>query len=389
MEIPYIKDGLTYKKLKMNRKKAILALEDGTYFLGYSFGAEGETSGELVFNTSMTGYQEILTDPSYRGQIVVMTYTQIGNYGVNGEDIESKAVHVRGFVVKEHFTNFSNWRGQKSLEDYLKEHGVVGIWGIDTRALVKKIREKGVIRGVISTEDLNPGSAVKKAKGVPDISSLNLVDEVATEEAYSWGQGAWFLDRGYESLDNKRPLIAVVDFGIKFNILRRLTHEGARVVVVPPKDSLQALRELGPDAVFLSNGPGDPERVVEGIKLVRELKGVKPIFGICLGCQIIGLALGAKTYKLKFGHHGGNHPVKDLRTGKVEITAQNHNFAIDPDSLPPEVEITHVNLLDDTVEGIRHKELPIYAVQYHPENSPGPHDSYYLFKEFVETAKSR
>ncbi len=368
------------------RKRAILALEDGTYFIGYSFGAEGETQGELIFNTSMTGYQEILTDPSYRGQIVVMTYTQIGNYGINPEDVESRKVQVNGFVVKEAFRRYSNWRAQKSLDEYLKENGVVGIEGIDTRALVKRIREKGVVRGVISTVDLDPKSLVEKAKKVPDISELDLVQEVSTKEIYSWNQGDWRLLEGYEKRDNDQPLIAVVDFGVKFNILRRFTSESASVVVVPPEEAKRFILEKDPDAIFLSNGPGDPERVVIGIRLVREFMEKKPIFGICLGCQIIGLALGGKTYKLKFGHHGGNHPVKDLRTGKVEITAQNHNFAIDPDTLPPEVEVTHLNLLDETVEGIRHKELPIYAIQYHPEDSPGPHDSYYLFKEFVELA---
>ncbi len=369
------------------KKRAILALEDGTYFVGYSFGAEGETQGELIFNTSMTGYQEILTDPSYRGQIVVMTYTQIGNYGINPEDIESKRVQVNGFVVKESFRRYSNWRAKKSLDEYLKENCVVGIEGIDTRALVKRIREKGVVRGVISTVDLDPKSLVEKAKKVPDISELDLVQEVSTKEIYSWNQGDWRLLEGYEKRENDRPLIAVLDFGVKFNILRRFTSEGARVVVVPPEEAERFILERDPDAVFLSNGPGDPERVVVGVRLVRKFMEKKPVFGICLGCQIIGLALGGKTYKLKFGHHGGNHPVKDLRTGKVEITAQNHNFAIDPDTLPPEVEVTHLNLLDETVEGIRHKELPIYAIQYHPEDSPGPHDSYYLFKEFVELAR--
>ncbi|EDP75626.1 glutamine-hydrolyzing carbamoyl-phosphate synthase small subunit [Hydrogenivirga sp. 128-5-R1-1] len=369
------------------KKRAILALEDGTYFLGYSFGAEGETQGELIFNTSMTGYQEILTDPSYRGQIVVMTYTQMGNYGINAEDIESRDIQVNGFVVKEAFTGYSNWRAKGSLGEYLKERGVVAIEGIDTRALVKRIRERGVIRGVISTVELDPKKAVEKARKVPDISELDLVKEVSTREPYTWSQGDWKLTEGYTDVYNERPLIAVVDFGVKFNILRRLTNEGAKVVVVPPEGAMDFVKREDPNALFLSNGPGDPERVVEGIRLVREFAGKKPIFGICLGCQIIGLALGGKTYKLKFGHHGGNHPVKDLRTGKVEITAQNHNFAIDPDSLPPEVEVTHVNLLDNTVEGIRHREIPVFAVQYHPENSPGPHDSYYLFKEFVEIAK--
>lgn len=369
------------------KKKAILALEDGSYFLGYSFGAEGETQGELIFNTSMTGYQEILTDPSYKGQIVVMTYTQIGNYGVNTEDIESKEVHVNGFVVKEAFERASNWRAEKSLHAYLRENGIVGIEGIDTRALVKRIREKGVIKGVISTLEEDPKVLVEKARKTPDISELDLVSRVSAKEPYIWKEGEWSLSGGYGTRENDRPLIAVIDFGIKFNILRRFTKEGARVEVVPPESAGNYIETRDPDALFLSNGPGDPERVVTGIRLVREVLGKKPVFGICLGCQIIGLALGAKTYKLKFGHHGGNHPVKDLRTGKVEITAQNHNFAIDPDTLPQEVEVTHLNLLDNTVEGIRHRELPIYAIQYHPENSPGPHDSYYLFGEFVELAK--
>ncbi len=369
-------------------KRAILALEDGSYFVGYSFGAEGETGGELIFNTSMTGYQEILTDPSYKGQIVVMTYTQIGNYGVNPEDIESSRVQVNGFVVKEVFFRYSNWRAVKSVHEYLKENGVVGIYGVDTRAVVKKIRERGVIRGVISTEDPDPASLVRKAKSIPDISEQDLVSKVSTEEIYRWNQGEWSLEGGYVRKEGEGPLVAVIDFGIKLNILRRFVKEGARVVVVPPKVAVEFVEKENPDAIFLSNGPGDPERVIAGIELVKRFLGRKPILGICLGCQIIGLALGGKTYKLKFGHHGGNHPVKDLRTGRIEITAQNHNFAIDPDSLPPDVEVTHVNLLDGTVEGIKHRDLPVFAVQYHPENSPGPHDSYYLFKEFVEMARA-
>ncbi len=373
----------------MERRRALLVLEDGTVFYGYSFGAEGETGGELVFNTSMTGYQEILTDPSYRGQIVVMTYTQIGNYGVNSEDTESGRVQVNGFVVREYFDSYSNWRAERSLSAYLKDNGVVGIQGIDTRALVKRIREKGVIRGIISTEDPDPRSLFSKVQRVPDISEQDLVSEVATDTVYRWSQGEWDPRRGYISEEREGPLIAVVDFGVKRNILRRLTAEGAKVVVVPPESAREFVLRESPDALFLSNGPGDPERVVTGIRLVREFMGRLPIFGICLGCQIIGLALGGRTYKLKFGHHGGNHPVKDLRTGKVEITAQNHNFAIDPDTLPQEVEVTHLNLLDETVEGIRHRELSIFAVQYHPENSPGPHDSYYLFGEFVRLARER
>jgi len=262
-------------------------------------------------------------------------------------------------VVREAFDRYSSWRGRKSLDSYLRENGVVGIQGIDTRALVKKIREKGAIRGIITTEDLDPGRG-----------------------------GDWVLGEGYPIKEVEGPLVAVVDFGVKRNILRRLTSEGARVAVIPPSMAADFVRREKPSALFLSNGPGDPERVVAGIRLVREFMGRIPIFGICLGCQIIGLALGGRTYKLKFGHHGGNHPVKDLRTGRVEITAQNHNFALDPESLPPEVEITHLNLLDETVEGIRHRDLPLFAVQYHPENSPGPHDSYYLFSEFVSLARA-
>jgi len=367
-------------------KKAILALEDGSYFVGYSFGAEGETEGEVVFNTSMTGYQEILTDPSYRGQIVVMTYTQVGNYGVNEEDVESSGVQVSGFVIKELSPIYSNWRAKKSLHEYLAEAGVVGIWGIDTRALVKRIRERGALRGVISTKEEDPKRLVERARSVKDISEKNLVQEVATKEVYHWKEGDWHLGKGYEIKENQRPLIAVVDYGVKRSILRRLTQEGARVVVLPPDSAEKHLRELKPDALFLSNGPGDPQRVVEGIRLVRKYMEKMPIMGICLGHQIIGLALGGKTYKLKFGHHGGNHPVKDLRDGHIEITAQNHNFAVDPDTLK-EVEITHVNLLDGTLEGFRHKHLPIYCVQYHPEASPGPHDSKNIFKEFVELAQ--
>ncbi|ADC89483.1 carbamoyl-phosphate synthase, small subunit [Thermocrinis albus DSM 14484] len=367
-------------------KRAILALEDGTYFVGYSFGAEGETTGEVVFNTSMTGYQEVLTDPSYRGQIVVMTYTQMGNYGINDEDLESDRVQVNGFVVKELSGVYSNWRAKKSLDQYLKEHGVVGIWGIDTRALVKRIRERGTVKGVISSVDLDPKSLVQKAKSSKDISELNLVEEVACKETYVWREGDWSLGKGYSQVDTEGPLIAVVDFGVKRNILRRLVSEGARVVVIPPYDTIKRVRELNPDGVLLSNGPGDPQRVVEGIRLVRTFLGEIPIMGICLGHQIIGLALGGRTYKLKFGHHGSNHPVKDLRTGRIEITAQNHNFAVDPDSLK-DVEITHINLLDGTLEGFRHTKAPVYCVQYHPEASPGPHDSYSIFKEFVDMAR--
>lgn len=366
-------------------KQAILALEDGSYFVGHSFGAEGEAEGEVVFNTSMTGYQEIITDPSYKGQIVVMTYTQIGNYGVNHEDVESSKVQANGLVVKELSPIYSNWRARKSLHEYMAENGVVGICGIDTRALVKRIREKGALRGVVSTEETDPIRLVERARSIPDISNLNLVEVVATKDIYYWKEGDWDLKRGYLTKDNEKPLVVVVDYGVKKNILRRLTQEGAKVVVLPPYEVEKHVEEIRPDALFLSNGPGDPQRVVEGIRLVRKYMENLPIMGICLGHQIIGLAIGGRTYKLKFGHHGGNHPVKDLRDGHIEITAQNHNFAVDPDTLR-DVEVTHVNLLDETLEGFRHKHLPIYCVQYHPEASPGPHDSKGIFKEFVRLA---
>ena len=363
-------------------KPAVLGLEDGTVFFGYSLGATGETGGEVVFNTSMTGYQEILTDPSYKGQIVTMTYTEIGNYGVNDEDIESDRVQVNGFVIKELSPVASNWRAKKDLNSYLKEYGVVGIWGIDTRALVKKIRERGVIKGVISTEDLDPKSVVNKARNIPDISKQDLVSEVATRDIYYWDIADWDLYKGYRRKLNDRPLVAVIDFGVKYNILRRFVSEGCRVAVLPPNLPFEEIEKLNPDGIFLSNGPGDPQNVLYGIELAKHFFGKKPVMGICLGHQIIGIALGAKTYKLKFGHHGGNHPVKNLLTGRVEITAQNHNFAVDEKTLPKEVEITHINLLDNTLEGMRHRKLPIMSVQYHPEASPGPHDSYYIFGEF-------
>ncbi len=363
-------------------KPAVLGLEDGSVFFGYSLGAEGETGGEVVFNTSMTGYQEILTDPSYKGQIVTMTYTEIGNYGVNDEDVESDRVQVNGFVIKELSPVVSNWRAKGDLDSYLKKYGVVGIWNIDTRALVKKIRERGVIKGVISTIDLDPKSVVHKARNIPDISKQDLVSQVATRDIYYWNEADWDLFKGYRKKLNDRPLLAVIDFGVKYNILRRFTAEGVRVAVLPPNLPFEEIEALKPDGIFLSNGPGDPQNVIYGIKAAKHFFGKLPVMGICLGHQIIGIALGGRTYKLKFGHHGGNHPVKNLITGHVEITAQNHNFAVDENTLPKEVEITHVNLLDNTLEGMKHSRLPIMSVQYHPEASPGPHDSYYIFKEF-------
>ena len=366
-------------------KKAYLAIEDGTVFEGLSFGSEGEAFGEVVFNTSLTGYQEILTDPSYNGQIVVMTYPEIGNYGVNTEDLESKKPFARGMAVKEYWPIPSNWRSEQSLDDYMKAHNVVGIHGIDTRFLTKQIRTRGAQKSVISTIDGNKESLIAKIKNSPDIVGKDLVTEVSCKEAYKWDKGTeqWIPSNDTYVPEKKYDVVAY-DFGIKTNILRRLTDLGCRLTVVPSNTPPEEVLKLDPDGIFLSNGPGDPEGVGYAIENVKELLGKKPIFGICLGHQIISIALGGKTYKLKFGHRGGNQPVKNFSTGKVEITSQNHSFAVDPDSLGEDVEITHINLNDQTVEGLRHREHPIFSVQYHPESSPGPHDSSYLFNDFIE-----
>jgi carbamoyl-phosphate synthase small subunit len=381
--------------------KAILALADGQFYVGRSFGAEGEATGEVVFNTSMTGYQEILTDPSYEGQMVAMTYPEIGNVGVNPEDVESRKPFVKGFIVKEYCALPSNWRATGPLHEYMREHGIVGIEGIDTRSLVRHLRDHGSQEALISTLSENPDELIAKAKASPGLVGRDLVKEVSCEAPYDWRDGKWELGTGYRkrkeaedakttrkpktgSFEHPRFFVVAYDYGIKHNILRGLAESGCKVKVVPAETSAEDVLAMGPDGIFLSNGPGDPDAVPYAKENVEKLIGKKPIFGICLGHQILGLALGGKTYKLKFGHHGGNQPVMDLTTRKVEITTQNHGFAVDADSLKGASVVTHLNLNDNTVEGLAHRELPIFSVQYHPESSPGPHDASYLFRRFVE-----
>lgn len=376
--------------MTLNRTKALLALADGTVFEGLNFGAEGETIGEVVFNTSMTGYQEILTDPSYKGQIVAMTYSQIGNYGINSEDIESSSPYLEGFIAKEFFDFPSNWRSKDNLGNYLKEHNKVGIHGIDTRALTAHLRDNGVQMGIISTVDLDHESLIEKASNHPGISSLDLVKEVTTQKPYKWTHPLWRLGQQEKNADTPLPPISkagmkvvVYDFGVKMNILRHLVETGFDVTVIPAQtDPEVALSEA--DGIVLSNGPGDPQSIPYVVDIVKNLIGKKPVLGICLGHQILGLALGGNTYKLKFGHHGGNHPVMDLLTGKVEITSQNHNYCVDIGSLNDKLELTHKNLYDGTEEGLKHKELPLMTFQHHPEAGPGPNDSGYIFKRFRE-----
>lgn len=355
-------------------KKAILFLEDGTKFEGVHFGAEGEAFGEVVFNTSMTGYQEILTDPSYNGQIVTMTYSMIGNYGVNAEDVESKKPWVKGFVVREYSKLFNNWRAEGSLADYLKKNNIVGIEMVDTRKITRHTRDKGAMKGVISTVDFDEKSLKSKLNEFPGLIGQDLVKEVTCTEKYVW-----------PGSEKGKYKVVAYDFGCKWNILRELAARDCQVTVIPATTTAEEVLAMNPAGVFLSNGPGDPEPIVYAIESIKKIiENGKPTFGICLGHQLIGLALGGKTYKLKFGHRGGNQPVKDLMTGKVEITSQNHGFCVDLNSLPKEaVEVTHLNLNDQTAEGLQHKSKPVFCVQYHPEASPGPHDSKYLFDRFI------
>jgi len=377
---------------------AVLALEDGTWYQGVAAGASGETSGEVVFNTSMTGYQEVLTDPSYAGQIVTMTAPQIGNYGVTSGDAESQTPRVAGFVMREASPLASNWRADGTLRDYLTRHHIVAIADIDTRALTRVLRNAGVMRGVIATGQVDPAELVEKARAIPKMEGADLVQGVTCDNAFEWRQFAGRVgDADHaefgippEARAKRRLRVAAYDFGVKYNIMRRLDAYGCDVHVFPASAPAAELRKIEPDGIFLSNGPGDPAALPYAIDNVRELVQTDlPMFGICLGHQILGLAVGGKTYKLKFGHRGANHPVKELQSGKVEITSQNHGFAVDPDSLPSDVTVTHTNLYDGTVEGFRHLTKPIFSVQYHPEASPGPHDADYLFRQFIETMEKR
>lgn len=360
------------------RPPAYLVLEDGAVMKGRSCGALAEASGEIVFNTAMTGYQEILTDPSYKGQLVMMTYPQIGNYGITADDHESRRPFLEGFVVRELCRTPSNWQSVESLDSFLKKHGIAAIEGVDTRALTLRLRDKGALRAVLSAVDLDPKRLLKKARALPPMSGRDLVSAVTCEKAYSWNEAPG------------APHVVVLDFGVKYGILRCLASMGCRATVVPARTSAEDILALKPDGLLLSNGPGDPEPVAYAVETIRRLLAERlPTFGICLGHQLLALALGGKTFKLKFGHHGVNHPVKNLDTGKIEITSQNHGFCVDLSSLPKEVRTTHVNLNDGTSEGMAHSQLPVFSVQYHPEASAGPHDSRYLFTKFLEMIRDK
>ncbi|MEM7473375.1 MAG: glutamine-hydrolyzing carbamoyl-phosphate synthase small subunit [Planctomycetota bacterium] len=370
-------------------KPALLALEDGSVFRGYSIGAEGETLGEVVFNTSMTGYQEILTDPSYCGQIVTMTYTEIGNYGTNPEDTESEHPQVAGFIVRNDSRIASNFRSEEEFTAYLKKHNIVALAGIDTRALVRHIRSEGAMKGVLSTQDLNDDSLVRKAKESPGLVGRDLVREVIPERAREWNVRLWELEeeRQRDRTETGKHIVCL-DFGMKWNIARHLFELGNKVTILPGTASAEEVLELNPDGIFLSNGPGDPEPLEYAIETIRQLVGKRPIFGICLGHQLLSLAAGAKTFKLKFGHRGSNQPVHNLDSGRVEISSQNHGFAVEEDTLPDCLTITHRNLNDNTIAGVRHNSAPAFSVQYHPEASAGPHDSRYLFEQFQALIES-
>jgi len=371
--------------------KAILALADGKIYEGEHFGAENEVEAEIVFNTSMSGYQEIITDPSYCGQMVVMTYPLIGNYGINPEDFESDRPYLSGFIIKELSRVQSNWRSRGNLEEFLKQNNVFGIQGIDTRALTRRIRDKGAQQAVLSTSTTDPQKLIEKARNSPSLIGQDLVKQVTCKKAYEWNESEWVIQKGETQLEitKDRPhKVLVYDFGVKRNILRKLTRAGCKVKVIPAQTPAEDVLAEKPDGVFLSNGPGDPAALPYAIENVKAIMGKVPIFGICLGHQILSLALNGNTYKLRFGHHGGNQPVIDLKSGKVEITSQNHGFAVTQNSLQGNVEIISTNLNDDTVEGIRHKDWPVFSVQYHPEASPGPHDSDYLFDKFAGLMKA-
>ncbi|MFL6514731.1 MAG: glutamine-hydrolyzing carbamoyl-phosphate synthase small subunit [Chthoniobacterales bacterium] len=372
--------------------RALIALEDGRIFEGQSFGATGTRIGEICFNTSMTGYQEVLTDPSYRGQIVAMTYPLIGNYGTNSLDQESRSPHVRGFVIEELSEAPSSWRSEMSLPDYLRQWDVPGVQSIDTRALTRHLRTRGAMKACLTTENMSTADATALAVAGEGVVGMDYVREVSTPDIYHWDPEdelsmPWTLTNGDGRAPGLPPIrfhIVAYDYGIKRNILRLLRQKGFRITVVPAETPAEKVLSLNPDGVFLSNGPGDPSALSYAHTAVRNLIGKKPIFGICLGHQVLGFAFGGSTFKLKFGHRGGNQPVKDLHTGRVAITSQNHGFAVDPKSLPAEVELTHINLNDGTVEGMRHKDLPVFSVQYHPEAAPGPHDASYFFSEFAD-----